>query len=567
MMQPGSNLRWRAPSAVQKTDVQRLVNMIGVTPITAELLLRRGYRDPDAVTAFFDPTPDDHHNPLKMKGMMVVRDRVLKALNERQHIVIYGDYDADGIPGAALLKIWLSRFTKVTVFIPNREDGYGLSITAARHLLTLNPELIITVDCGSSDHEAVAFLRHHGVDVVVTDHHLTLKGPPPTPYFLNPSRSDGETYPYKHLCGCGVAYKLIQSLLGDRKHETALYDLVLVSTIGDQAPLTGENRYYVKAGLDRLHKNAAGNIGLRSLVNAAGCTLAELNARDVAWKICPRINAVGRMGADPNMVVELLSTSDFQRAEELTREMNRLNASRQKLTDELYEQAINQIGKRADDVIVAYLPEATVGVTGLVAAKLVEAYARPVLVCNSEGRGSGRAPAGMEIMSYMQQLAEMGVFGRERRINGETIVPDFGGHSGACGFRNVDPNVLRAAAKRLRVPKELSDAIEVDAVIQLNQLTTALAQEIDEMSPFGPGNLEPKLVIRGASIVEAKTSRDERHLLLTVSDGVNTRRAVWFGGGAYADRLSGKVELIGRPTISPYSGQPEIILSAIKAAG
>lgn len=566
MTAPRLDLAWGVQPTANAAAIARIARELRLSPQSAELLVRRGFSDPRSALAYLDPSESQIHNPYQMKGMRAVATRIKAAIAAKQHIIIYGDYDADGIPGTALLNIWLSRFTKVSTFIPNREDGYGLSLKAARHLLTLAPQLVITVDCGSSDHEAVKFLRSQGVDVVVTDHHLTLKGPPPTPYFINPSRSDGETYPFKFLCGCGVAYKLIQAL-SSQPHERALYDLVLISTIGDQVSLTGENRVFAKLGLNRLSKNAQGNIGLRALVRASGTKLETINAMDIGWKICPRINAVGRMGADPNMVVELLSTSDFARAESLAREMTRLNSSRQKLTGELYEKAIAQVGSRPDNVIVAYLPEATVGVAGLVAAKLVETYARPTLVVNAEGRGSGRAPRGLEIMSYMQQLQAMGIFGSPRRTSlGETVIPDFGGHAGACGFHNVDPAALRAAGKRLRVPRERVGLVEVEMVIPLAALTQAFTEEVDSMGPFGNGNFDPAVAIPGVTVLEQSSSKDGRHLLMVVSDGTNTRRMVWFGAGDHAGHLPAKVDLLGRPTFSAFSKQPEMILSALRPA-
>lgn len=568
MAAPRIDLPWTTPAPVNQHSVENLVRTLRVTPFTADLLVRRGLSDPGAASRFFSPSENESWNPYLMKGMQAVRDRVAKAITEREPITIFGDYDADGIPGTSLLKIWLSKAgAKVSTYIPNREDGYGMTLAGAKKIFALYaPKLVITVDCGSSDHDSIKWLRSQGVDVVVTDHHETLKGAPPTPYFINPSRNDKpvETYPFKYLCGCGVAYKLIQAL-STKRHETALYDLLAISTVGDQVSLTGENRFYVKAALNALHVNAQGNVGLRALVRVSGRRFDEIDATDFGWRICPRINAVGRMGADPNMVVELLSTSDYGRAQELAAIMTKLNSKRQDLTDELFNAALRSVGNKPDDVIAVYLPEATVGVAGLIAAKVVENYGRPALVVNSEGRGSGRSPVGLEIINYMNQLKDMGIFGVTRRgKDGESITPDFGGHAGACGFHNVDVPKFLSAVKQLRVPRERLGVINVETIIPLSGLTLGLAQEIDALAPFGIGNPDPAIAIHDVTVAEQTASKDGRHLFLVITDGTVTRRAVWFGAGELAGKLTAKVDLLGRPSVSSYSGEPDLMVTALR---
>lgn len=543
-------LSWRSPAALPAAKVQEISSALGISPVTAMLIMRRGYTNPHSAMAFLRPSPAQSYDPYLMKGMSALAGRVHYAIKSREPILIFGDYDADGIPGTALLAIYLRRVgANVRTFIPNREDGYGLTMEAASRLLLLKPQpkLIVTVDCGSPDHEAIAFLRRRKIDVAVTDHHLTLKGPPPTPYFINPARSDDETYPYRALCGCGVVYKLVQAL-STRAQESRLYELVAISTIGDQVPLTGENRYYVKAALSSMHRNATGNLGLRAIASTAAVALATINPTHIGWRICPRINAVGRMGADPNLVVELLSTSDHNRAAELAAMLQQANGARQTLTSALYDTAMAQVTSQPPDaLLVAYLPGATVGVLGLMASKIVENYHRPALVVNGEGRGSGRAPEGQEIMSYMHALRGVGVFG-SRSVGGRTVTADYGGHSAACGFHNVDPGALMSAAKNLRVPSTVINMLRIDDRVALSALTPRLAAEIDQLAPFGIGNPEPRLLVTDLATSNVRASRSGQTLLFSVSDGQTSHNAFWYGQGSRVSAsLPARVDMLVTP--------------------
>jgi single-stranded-DNA-specific exonuclease len=553
MTAPRTDLPWRV--AKPRVSVPALAGAVRlgrstIHPITAAVLANRGHTTPASASAFFNISEGHSHNPFLMKGMRQASDRVYRAIKNGEQIVVFGDYDADGIPGTALLAIMLRRFgARVATHIPSREAGYGLSPAAAKEILErYSPKLVITVDCGSSDHDAINFLRSAKVDVVVTDHHLTLKGPPPTPYFINPSRSDGETYPYRGLCGCGVAYKLVQSLLANKPHEPYLYDLIAISTVGDQVPLTGENRFYVRAALARLNASAQGNLGLRALAKVSGTALNEIDAHKLAWRICPRINAVGRMGADTSMAVELLTTSDAARAAEVAQEMAKLNGDRQRLTDKLIEDAFAQIGTRPPDFIVAHLPDAPIGVAGLVAARIVEQFQRPTLVVNDQGRGSGRAPDGMEIMPFMEQFRRAGLFGQPRRLrDGQTVVPDYGGHAAACGFHHVDVAALRRAAASIKLPAGAVGAVTADCVAKLAEITPALAAELAQLGPFGIGNPEPAIVVTGLTVTEQAGSKDGRHLRLTLSDGNISIPAVMFSAGELAGKVPARVDVVCRP--------------------
>ena len=550
-------------------DGSALAARFGLATPVAELLARRAGDDPDAIARYLEPDESESHNPFLMKGMAEASARVRQAITTKERILVYGDYDADGIPGTALLAIWLRNAgATVKTMIPMRQEGYGLSVARATAIAESGAvDLVITVDCGSSDHDAVRVLIGAGIDVLVTDHHLTLKGAPPTPYFINPSRTDGETYPFRHLCGCGVAYKLVQSL-SDRKHEPALYDLVAISTVGDQVPLEGENRFYVKAALRRMHDEATGNLGLAALtrtVNAMG--LENLTATDVGFRICPRINAAGRMGEDPNRVVELLSTPDFERAHEIAGSLAETNNSRQELTDTLLRQATDALGPNPDGhLIVAYLPDCPGGVAGLVAAKIVDAYGRPVLVVNRDGSGSGRTPAGGEIMPYMELLRERGLFGVERELSdGRLVTPDYGGHAGACGFHHADPVALMRAARELPAFALVTPALAVDGEMTLVEVDEPLCAQLDAAGPFGNANPEPVFLFRGLDVVKQWSSGiGRRHLRATVASGEVSRELTWFGAAAMAGKLPARVDVLGLPEV--VGGRLRIRATSIRPA-
>ena len=554
---------------------EQLSGELKVDKVVAALLVARGYTDAARAREYIHPRGLESHDPYEMRGMFEAAARLHRAVSARQRIVIYGDYDADGITGTSILLIYLrSVGANVIPVIPGRNSGYGLTVAAAEALRQEHdPDLVITVDCGSSDHEAVAYLVGEGIDVLVTDHHLTLRGAPPTPYYLNPNRSEGDPYPFHGLCGCGVAYKLLQAIAIPAEGETyahipELYDLLMISTVADQVPLIDENRFYVQAGLARVNSRSRANLGLWNLADASGVFLENLDAVALGWKIAPHINAVSRMDLDPTLGVELLTTSDHDRAMEIAKQCHRANGDRKTLTDRLYEQALAELGDNPpDDILGVLLPEAPVGVAGMVAAKIVERYLRPVLVVNNEGRGSGRAPDGQEILSYMEQMATMGIFGSPRRsADGSTVIPGFGGHSAACGFHDVDIESFLSAVSSLHNPSGRGGAgkARIDARIGLAEVTLELADELARMGPYGIGNPEPVFEVRDLEILDPKQSKSGHSLLFSLTDGSHVVRAHWFGGGkAPIDELPARVDVLANP-VRDWTKEVSLSVTAVR---
>jgi single-stranded-DNA-specific exonuclease len=562
-------------TVAENVVAEQLSSELKVGKVAAAMLVARGFTNAAGAREYIHPRGLESHDPYEMRGMFEAASRLHRAITTRQRIVIYGDYDADGITGTSILLIYLrSVGANVTPVIPSRNSGYGLTVAAAEALRQEHdPDLVITVDCGSSDHEAVAYLVGEGVDVLVTDHHLTLRGAPPTPYYLNPNRSEGDPYPFHGLCGCGVAYKLLQAIAVPAEGESyahipELYDLLMISTVADQVPLVDENRFYVQAGLSRVNSRSRANLGLWHLAEASGVFLENLDAVALGWKIAPHINAVSRMDLDPTMGVELLTTSDHDRAMDLAKQCHRANGDRKTLTDRLYEQALAELGDSPpDDILGVLLPEAPVGVAGMVAAKIVERYLRPVLVVNNEGRGSGRAPDGQEILPYMEQMATMGIFGLPRRLaDGSTVTAGFGGHSAACGFHDVDIESFLSAVASLHNPAGPAGAAKarIDARIGLAEVTTDLADELARMGPYGIGNPEPVFEIRDLEILDPKQSKSGHSLLFSLTDGSHVVRAHWFGGGkAPIDELPARVDVLANP-VRDWTKEVSLSVSAVR---
>ena len=512
--------------------------------------------------------------------MFEVAERLWTAVRTGEKIVLYGDYDADGIPGTALLTLYLGAVgAKVFSFIPDRGEGYGLSLAAAKRLSEeFEPDLVVTVDCGSSDHEAIAWLqsaqsdpwtRKQPCEVVVIDHHLTPGGLPATPYLVNPNRSDGDPYPFHGLCGTGVAYKVVQALATPAPGEVysqipELYDLLIMATVGDQVPLTDENRYYVQAGLEQINHQARANLGLWAITAEAGIFLEKLSADELAWMIAPRINAVGRMALDPNAVVELLTTSEHDRAFELARSLDKANTEQQNFTNKLFDQALEQLGRTPpDEVLGIYLAESTVGVASLVAAKIAERYQRPTLIINAAGQGAGRAPAGQDIIAHLEALAGMGIFAPRTDESG-LINPHFSGSKGACDFRGLEVEDFLAAVKLLRNTRMTHPHRRIDGTLLLSEVTLSLAEEMRKLGPYGEGNPEPSFLLQNLEIREPHYSKSGHSLLFFVADGEREIRCHCFEGGQYPLReLPARIDILGNPIIE-RSGEVGLAVAYIK---
>ena len=414
--------------SLNKNEISNLAKSTGLNEKLVELLALRDITDVSAIKKFIYPDANNLYDPFEMKGMRETVDRLNEAIENNETVVVYGDYDADGVCAAAILSLYLSsRGLDVLVHIPNRtSDGYGLNIDSLSKIIeTKMPALILTCDCGISGVNEVEFVQDLGVDIIVTDHH-ELSGVVPNCVVVNPKQPDCN-YQDKMLCGAGVALKVVEGMAG-RDEMLNYVDLAAVATIADLVPLTNENRLIVQLGIKRLNERK--NLGMTMLFNAL--ELENVDSGDIAFKVAPRINAAGRMG-DAFRAFELLTSSDAKRVREIIDELAVDNAKRKELCDEIYSEAIGDlafedlINSRA---IVLSHPNWEKGITGIVAARLAGEYCRPSFILVRSGdayKGTCRSVDGInihELLSYCRDL-----------------LIEFGGHSQAAGFSILPENI------------------------------------------------------------------------------------------------------------------------------
>lgn len=378
-------------SSISDNGINDIHNELGVPEIIAKLLIARGIKRPDEINKFMNPSIDDLHDPFLLKDMDKAIDRIILAIAQKEKILIYGDYDVDGTTSSSIMYRFLNRLgVDVEVYIPSRfEEGYGLSMAAVDKIKDNSCKLIITVDCGIASIAEVDAINDLGIDIIITDHHQCQEKLPSAIAVINPHREDCE-YPFKELCGVGVAFKLISALsalLKIQDFAEEFIDAVALGTVADIVPLIDENRVFVYHGLRKM--NDAPCIGISALIDVAGLKGKNITSYSVAFGLAPRINAAGRLG-DATRAVKLLTAENEAKAKELAMELNSENMLRQQTESEILNEVIAYIEKEhdfsKDKVIVASGTNWHHGVIGIVASKVVEKYYRPcILLCNEDG--------------------------------------------------------------------------------------------------------------------------------------------------------------------------------------
>jgi single-stranded-DNA-specific exonuclease len=505
--------------------VSRLAAELGISPTLATVLANRGAADPGTASAFLDATLDDLHHPLAMRGMTDAVFTVARAVRERRRVLVWGDYDVDGVTATTLLVDFLRRHqVDVGYHIPHRiEEGYGLDAAAIRRHAARDVKLIVTVDCGISDAAAVREARALGIDVVVTDHHEPPAELPDANAVLNP-HLPGCRYPFKRLAGVGIAFKLAQALAAligpgagadDDPRLLGYLDLVALGTVADIAPLVGENRVLVRHGL--LALGASRRPGVRALLACAGIETRPLRAAQIGFGLGPRINAAGRLDRADD-AVELLLTADNREARRLAEVLDRHNLARRTIEADIRAEAIAMVERAGapgeDAVLVLSAPDWHPGVIGIVAAKLAERYARPALLVSTgrdPGRGSARSFGDRDLYAQL-------------RAHGELFAA-LGGHAHAAGFsiRAADIPRLRralnaggAAAAGADGLRPAARRLDIDADLDFAGVGAGLAQELRRLAPFGHGNPEPVFRARGVEPRESPRIVGNNHLRVTL---------------------------------------------------
>jgi single-stranded-DNA-specific exonuclease len=528
----------------QPDAVGRLARELKLSEITATLLINRGITDAEAAHSFLYPRLSDLHDPFLMQDMRKAVDRIMRAIAQKEKVLVYGDYDVDGGTSTVILKKALSMIgADVAYYIPQRlRDGYGLRVDAMDEARAKGFNLVISVDTGIRAWEVAEHARRLGLDLIVTDHHLPGDALPAAFAILNPKRSDC-LYPNKNLAGVGVAFKLAQALLietGRERYVESFTKIAAIGTIADIVPLVGENRVIAKYGLQGLARPR--NPGLRALLNVAGLEDKEVSGSDVAFRVAPRINAVGRMGGASN-AVELFEAPDIESAMKLALDMDEHNAARQRTEAEVVAQVVAELERDVefkDSRIAVIAGEGWHrGVIGIAASKIVERINRPAIIISIEdgiGHGSGRSIQAFHLLDGLTSCTDL--FER------------FGGHSHAAGLvvraENVDElrRRLNQYALQVLTDDDLTPVLQIDSMLQLKQVTYELTREMKLLEPYGAGNPEPLFQADDVQVVSPPRTVNERHLKLRVLQGSRWIDCIWWNEAARAahifpgDRLS-----------------------------
>ncbi len=554
--------RWLMKDA-DEAAWRRLCEGLGLAALTAKALVCRGLTEVDAASIFLDHDLSHFADPFEMKDMDRAVAAIEAALARGARIRIYGDYDVDGVCATALLVRALGGLGgSVDWYIPHRiDEGYGVNEEAVRQAQAEGVELLITVDCGSTAVAPIALARELGMEVVVTDHHQPGSELPDAPV-INPCRGDC-VYPFKELAGVGVAFKLVSALARSRglaEAEFRFLDLVCLGTVADVVPLRGENRLFVQHGLQSIAKSR--KVGLRALMEVAGVGKGGAVAtRDVAFGLAPRINAAGRM-EDARGAVELLLTNDMAEALKLAGQLSQHNDARRAEERQTLAEAEGMVAAGVDlereKVIVLGSERWHPGVIGIVASRLVERYHRPALLVaigDGIGKGSGRSIGAFNLWEGLRECAD--------------LLIRFGGHRYAAGFgveadriEELRARINQVADERLTT-EDLLRQIELDAEVQLEELSVETATELQRLAPFGMGNPAPILVTRRAMVEEVKRVGDRSHVALRLrSANGTTLGAIWFRAGALGEELvvGSMVDVCFRPKLDEWNGSTRVQL-------
>lgn len=516
---------------------ESLVEELKISPTLCQLLVQRGIRTMEDARRFFHPQLNHIHDPFLLNDMDKAVERINRALGKKEKILIYGDYDVDGTTAVALVYKFLQQFySNIDFYIPDRYDeGYGISYKGIDYASENGFSLIIVLDCGIKAVEKVKYATQRNVDIIICDHHNPDDVLPPAVAVLDPKRVDS-TYPYSHLSGCGVGFKLMQALATSNgfsldKMLFPLMDLLAVSIASDIVPITGENRVLMMYGLKQLNSNPS--VGLQGIIEVCGLRGKEVTVSDIVFKIGPRINASGRMHS-AGEAVELLVTKDLRFAKDRSGRIDRYNQERKDLDKKTTDEALDSIKDDHEfanrNSIVVYNPKWSKGVIGIVASRLSEKYYRPSVVLtlsNGFATGSARSISGFDIYKAIDSCRD--------------LLENFGGHIYAAGLtlkeenvpdfqRRFDEYVTANITEDQKTPQ-----IDVDAVIHFSEITPKFFNILHKFAPFGPENLKPVFVTH--NVVDFGTSRlvgrDLEHLKLelTEPDSENVMNGIAFGMG------------------------------------
>ena len=542
---------------INEQKVEEIQEKYNINKLLATILANREIED---IKTYLEPTRHDFHNPYEMPDMEKAVDRILKAIDNKEKIIIFGDYDVDGITSITVLKSFFKDLgVDVGEYIPNRlNEGYGLNKDAIKKIADEGYNLMITVDCGITGIEEVEYAKELGIETIVTDHHEPGESLPNAIAVVDCKRKDN-AYPFRELAGVGVAFKLCQAISQklnfDEKQYLKYLDVVALGTISDIVPLKDENRVITKLGLMLLKQTK--NCGLVSLLNIAGYRKVDSTA--ISFGVAPRINACGRMGC-ANEALELLLSRNMRDASEKARNITKYNSDRQSYEKIIYDEAIKQIEtehlENANSIVLGG-NNWHHGVVGIVASKITDLYYKPcLLVCfeNGEdvGRGSGRSIPGFDLHEALTACKD--------------ILDGFGGHSMAVGLSIKRENLSKLKEKIEELTKkahleELNPTINIDSTINIDDLNKEMVESLDLLEPIGEGNKSPIFAFKNLKIDSIRALSEGEHLKLTLRSNNNTYvNAIGFNLGYLSNEfiIGDKVDVAGYLEINSFNGTDSI---------
>ncbi len=539
---------------IDEEKVQNIKEKYNLTDLVANILVGRDITEDKQIKVFLDPTRKDFYDPFLLPDMEIAVERIIKAINAKEKIIIYGDYDVDGITSICVLKKFLEdRGIQISQTIPNRlNEGYGLNKEAIDRISKEKYTLMITVDCGISGIEEIKYANSLGIETIVTDHHEPLDVLPDAIAVIDPKIKNSK-YPFNQLAGVGVVFKLIQAISKklnlDEKEYLKYLDLVCIGTISDIVPLVDENRVIAKLGLKLV--KVTKNIGLKTLLNSLG--YQNINSMSISFGVAPRINACGRMGQS-EVALKLFLTNDLIEAKNLTDQLNEYNRIRQEIEKNIYNDAITKIEKEgieSKSCIVLSGENWHHGVIGIVASKITDMYFKPsILICmeNEEGKGSGRSIPGFDLHNALCKTSE--------------YLQKYGGHEMAVGL-SMHKKDFKDFKEKFEQYAESSNINEITPIINIDkqivdkELTINNIKDLEKLEPYGEANKCPLFLYKNLKIDSIRSLTEGKHMKLTLkSDNNNIITAIGFNmGNKAAEFLIGdKVDIVGTLEINSFNG-------------
>ena len=550
---------WQFSPQVEDADFTKIAKSVGLSSEVACLLFQRGIKDESSLKKFLEPSLEDLHDPYLLHDMDKAVDRIRQAIEQGELILVYGDYDADGMTSASIVKESLEQLgAECLVYLPNRfTDGYGPNASVYKYFIEQQGvSLIVTVDNGVAGHEAIDLAQSMGVDVIVTDHHSMPEVLPGAYAIVHPEHPEAD-YPFKHLAGCGVAFKLACALLEEVQVE--LLDLVAIGTIADMVSLTDENRIMVQYGLEVLRNTQ--RIGLQELFEIAGISSSDITEETVGFQLAPRLNALGRL-ADPNPAIDLLTGFDDEEVHEIALMIQEKNEERKEIVQAIYEEAKSLVDPNKSVQVLAkegWNP----GVLGIVAGRLLEELGQTVIVLNIEdGRAKGSARS-IEAVNIFEALDPH-----------RSIFLAFGGHAGAAGMtlevEQLDAlsEILETYVKDKGIAAKGKSRLYLDEELDLESLSLDTVKSFEKLAPFGMDNQKPVFYIRDFQVENARSmGAGDSHLKLKISKGTANFEVVAFGQGAKATEFAQtkQLELAVTLSVNQWNGQTTLQLMMVDA--